>query len=384
VLKMENKVYLDYAASTPLDRRVLEELVEFNKNHWGNSEAVHSFGKYLQKRLDKAREDIAAELNADAAGVVFTSSATESNNTVLFGLSQKEQGHIIISNIEHPSIAKAADILQKNGWEVSHVKTDKNGFVNPDEIRAKITKQTALVSLQFVNNELGTIQSIGDVGRICKERGVLFHTDAAQGFGKLEINVQKSNIDFLSASSQKIYGPLGVGLLYIRPGLDLNPLLVGGGQESGRRASTVNVPAIIGFVKALKIYAQDREHDKMRIRAMRKRLLEFILAEIPQSRLNGKESIEESAYNIINVSFKNTDNELLAMQLDRQGFAVSTGSACSSGKVKVSRILKACGLADEWARGTLRISLGRMTTEEEIEEFIKVLPQSVKKVRKVS
>ena len=381
---MKNKVYLDYAASTPLDARVLDEMVDFYKNHWGNSAAVHSFGKYLQKVIDDARSDFAVELNADTSGIIFTSSATESNNTVFFGLQQKETGHIIISNIEHPSIEKTADILREKGWKITLIKADKTGYINPDDVKANIKPQTKLVSVQYVNNELGTIQPIEEIGKICYENNVLFHSDAAQGFGKLKIDVKKCHIDFLSVSSQKIYGPLGAGLLYIRDGLSLIPLLVGGGQEGGKRASTVNVPAISGFVKAMKIYVQDRDKDKNRITNLRNSLLESILSDIPRSRLNGRESTEESAYNIINVSFKNTDNELLAMQLDREGFAVSTGSACSSGKVKVSRILKACGIADDWARGTLRISLGRMTTKEEIEEFKKVLSQSVNKVRKIS
>jgi cysteine desulfurase len=380
---MKKRIYMDYAASTPLDARVLDEMTGFYRNHWGNSAAVHSFGKFLQQRIDEARSDFAAELNADASGIIFTSSATESNNTVLFGLPQKDAGHIIISNIEHPSIEKAADILREKGWEITLIKADKTGYVNPDDVRASIKPQTALVSVQYVNNELGTIQPIEEIGQICKENSVLFHTDAAQGFGKLKIDVKKCHIDFLSASSQKIYGPLGAGLLYIGPGLSLKPLLIGGGQENGRRASTVNVPAIIGFAKALEIYIQDRKEDKNRISRLKDSLLDFILSDIPKSQLNGRRRAEECAYNIINVSFKNTDNELLAMQLDREGFAVSTGSACSSGKVKVSRILKACGIADDWARGALRISLGRKTSEEEIEQFKKVLLQSVKKVRKI-
>jgi len=201
---MKKRIYMDYAASTPLDARVLDEMTGFYRNHWGNSAAVHSFGKFLQQRIDEARSDFAAELNADASGIIFTSSATESNNTVLFGLPQKDAGHIIISNIEHPSIEKAADILREKGWEITLIKADKTGYVNPADVRTSIKPQTALVSVQYVNNELGTIQPIEEIGQICKENSVLFHTDAAQGFGKLKIDVKKCHIDFLSFSSTQL------------------------------------------------------------------------------------------------------------------------------------------------------------------------------------
>jgi cysteine desulfurase len=332
---MNENIYLDYAASTPLDARVLDEMFSFYKTHWGNSSAVHTHGKYLQRTLDHVRSGFIKTLGAKEADIIFTSSATESNNMVLFGLNTSLGNHIIISNIEHPSIEKTADVLREKGWEITAVKADKSGFVSPQAIEEALREDTALVSLQYVNNELGTIQSIEEIGKICKNRGVLFHTDASQGFGKLKIDVERSHIDFLSISSQKIYGPLGVGLLYMRPGLQLNSLLIGGGQEGGKRASTVNVPAIVGFSKAMKIYEDEGEQEKERIFKLKNHLLDFILNEIPQSQLNGKKEVHESVYNIINVSFKNTDNELLAMQLDRQGFSVSTGSACSSGKVKV-------------------------------------------------
>lgn len=380
---MIQNIYLDYAASTPVDSRVLDEMTAIYKNHWGNSSAVHSYGKYLQQYLDTIRNNLAKSINAKSTEIIFTSSATESNNMVLFGL-QTSKRHLIISNIEHPSIEKAADILQKRGWEITSIRADNSGYIDPQDIRDTIRSDTALVSIQYVNNELGTIQPIEAISKICKEKNVLFHTDASQGFGKLKMDVECFNIDFLSASSQKIYGPLGAGLLYIRDGITLNPLLTGGGQENERRASTVNVPAIGGFVKAQMIYEEEREEERSHLLILKKTLIDSIQSEIPNSHVNGKQDDGEGIYNILNISFKNTDNELLAMQLDREGFSVSTGSACSAGKVKVSRILKACGVPVEWARGSLRISLGRMTTKEQIEQFIKILPASVRKVRKIS
>ncbi len=377
-----NKVYFDYAASTPVAPEVRQMLSEFYENHYGNSAGIHSFARDMKEHLDAAREFFAHHLGVKSSEVIFTASATESNNFILKGLAQRfpEKKHLVISAVEHASVFQTARYLEKFGFEVTQLPVDAQSKIDPDAVRKALRPTTLLVSVIWVNNELGTIQPLKEVGQVCREAEVFFHSDAVQGFGKLPLNVADCNLDFLTASAHKIYGPLGVGLAYIKEGLVPAPLLHGGGQENGLRSSTVNVPGIVGFRKAVELYEQQREAESARIRRFRTQILEMALNEIPDCRVN---SPQDGLPHILNLSFKNTDGELLAILLDKQGIALSTGSACSTGKIKTSRILQAIGLAEPFKRGTLRISLGRFTTQQEVDYLLERLKEAVEKVRRM-
>lgn len=384
-MTLNKKIYLDYAANTPLDERVLSEMLPCLKHEYGNTTGIHQYAHQMQNILEQARENIAQSIGSKSGEIIFAGSATESNNTVLKGLTQGNNGrgkHIITSQVEHPSVYEVCKYLEKSGFEITYLPVDSLGYIDPGDLKNALRKDTILVSLIFVNNELGTIEPIAEIGKICKEAEICFHTDAAQGFGKLAIDVNNLGIDLLTASSHKIYGPLGAGMLYIRQGIKLEPLLQGGGQEFGIRSSTVNVPAIVGFSKAVSIYENERENERKRNIQMRQKIISAITANIPDAKINGDP--EHGAYNILNISFKNTDGQLLAMQLDRKGIAVSTGSSCSSGKIETSHVLKACKIDPRWIRGTIRISLGRFTNQDEVEYLINILPETVYEIRKLS
>ncbi len=377
------RYYFDYAASTPVDPRVAAYLQELYAHHFGNSAGVHAFARDMREILDAARQNVADSLGALPDEIIFTASATESNNFILKGLAQRhpQKKHLIISDIEHASVLRTAQFLEKAGYEISVLPVDGSGKVEIDRLPELIRSDTLVVSLIWVNNELGTVQDLQKIGAICREANVLFHTDAVQGFAKLPLKVSETPIDLLTASSHKIYGPIGAGLAYVRNGVELEPLLHGGGHEFGKRSSTVNVPGIAAFVKAAELYEQERQSEHERIRAFRQRIVSALQESIPHMRVN---SPDDGLPHILNISFKGVNNEILAMYLDRQGIAVATGSACSSGKVRESRILKALKIAREWSSGVLRISLGRFTTEEEVDFLIKELPKAVEKVRKMS
>lgn len=377
------RIYLDYAANTPVDQRIADYLHDLYLNHYGNSAGVHWFARDMRQILDQARSRMASFMGAKPEEVVFTGSATESNNFIFKGLAQQHPGkkHLIISAVEHASVFETAKYLQKSGYEISFLPVDASGKVLVDSLPRLIRPDTLLVSVIWVNNELGTIQPLQEIGAICRQSGVLFHTDAVQGFAKIPLNVQESNIDALTASSHKIYGPLGAGLAWIRDGIKITPLLHGGGHEYGKRSSTVNVPAIAAFTRAVELYEKERETEWERIETFRQKIMEAILNAIPDSKINGA---PDGLPHILNVSFKNVNAEILAMYLDRQGIAVSTGSACSSGKVSGSRILEAIKISKEWTTGAIRISLGRFTTEDEIDFLLQKLPEAVNKVRKIS
>ncbi len=376
------RYYFDYAANTPVDPQVLEVMNDFYKKHFGNSSGIHGFARDMQAALDKARSMLANSLGAKESEIVFTASATESNNTIFKGLAYlfPQKRHLIISSIEHPSVLETVNFLKKSGFEVTELELNEDGQVTPQMVDEAIRSDTLLVSVMWVNNEVGVIQPIAEIAKVCREKGVLFHTDAVQGFAKYKIDVHQANIDFLTASSHKIYGPLGAGLLFVRDGLRFEPLLHGGGHENGRRASTVNVPAVVGFARAVEIYEQIRDHENERIQKWREQIVQAV-QQIPDSRIN---AFPAQAHNIVNISFKNVDGELLAILLDRQGIAISTGSACSSGKIKESRILKACHVPSDYRRGTIRVSLGRFNSDDEVAFLLKVLPEAVQKVRKIS
>jgi len=393
-------IYLDYAATTPIDKRVLKAMEPYFSIKFGNTMSLHSFGQEAKLALENSRQVLADVINADLNEIIFTGSATESNNLALKGVTlalrkakaTAGHGHIIISSIEHPCIIESAKWLKKQGFQITEVPVDKYGLVNPEDVKNAITNKTILVSIIHASNEIGTIEPIAEIGKFCRNAGVCFHTDASQSFGKIPIDVKKMNIDLLTASSHKIYGPKGAGLLYVKKGIILEPILHGGGQENGLRGSTINVPAIVGFAKATEICQKEMVKEALRLSKLRNKLIREVL-KIKNSHLNGPPPLKATARqshpkkrlaNNANFSFDFVEGESLLMQLDMEGIACSTGSACSSFKLEPSHVLLATGLKPQEAHGSLRVSLGRFTTEKEINQLTKVLPKIVKKIREIS
>jgi len=380
------RIYLDYAATTPVDKRVVKAMEPYFTEKFGNTMSLHSFGQEAKFALDQSRAVLANLINAEPNEIIFTGSATESNNLALKGVAMsllkgKNKNHIIISSIEHPCIIESAKWLKKHGFEITKLPVDENGFVNLEDVKKNITEKTILVSVMHASNEIGTIEPIAEIGKICREAGVYFHTDASQSFGKIKIDVKKMNIDLLTASGHKIYGPKGVALLYVRDGVKIEPILHGGGQENGLRNSTVNIPAIVGFAKASELCRAEMAKENKRLTKLRDKLIKGIL-KIDGAKLNGDK--KNRLPNNINVSFPYIEGESLIIQLDLHGIACSTGSACSSIKLEPSYVLLAIGLKPEQAHGSLRISLGRFTTEKDIDYLLKVLPKIVVRLENMS
>jgi len=380
------KIYLDYAASTPIDSRVLKVLNSQLKNNFANSMSLHFFGQKAASVVEESRKKLAKIINAKEEEIVFTSSATESNNLAIkgtaFAAKKRGKDHLIVSSIEHDCILESAKWLLSQGFKVSFLSVDKYGFVNLEELKKLIGKNTFLVSVMHANNEIGTIQDIGAIGKICRESGVYFHTDAAQSFAREEIDVEKMNIDLLTASSHKIYGPKGIALLYIKKGVLIEPILHGGGHEGGLRSSTLNVPAIVGFALAAEIMKKEAKKENERLRKLRDYMINQISTKIPRTHLNGHP--QKRLANNINISFEGVEGESLLMELSFAGIAVSTGSACSSKNLMPSHVLQALGLPPERAHGSLRISLGRYTKKKDIDYAISVLKKTVERLRKIS
>ncbi len=378
------KVYMDYAATTPTDPRVLRAMLPYFSKKFGNTMSLHYAGREAKDAVENAREIIANLINSKPNEVIFTSSATEANNFALKGVAfaNKQKGkHIIVSSIEHACVLESAKWLKKQGFEVSYLKVDKFGLVDLNELEKMIRKDTILVSVMHANNEIGTIEPIEEIGKICREKGVLFHTDAAQSFGKIEIDVKRMNVDLLTASSHKIYGPKGVGFIFIREGVEIEALLHGGGHEFGLRSSTLNVPGIVGLGEAARIAKKEMKKEGEKLKRLRERLEKNVL-KIENSHLNGHP--EKRLPNISNFWFDFIEGEALVMYLDMKGIAASTGSACSSQTLEPSHVLLAIGLKPHEAQGSLRLSIGRFTTKKEVDYVIEVLPEVVEKLRKIS
>jgi len=398
---MTKKIYLDYAATTPVDPRVVKVMLPYFSEKFGNTMSLHSFGQEAKQALEESREVIADLMKAKPNEIIFTSSATESNNSALKGIAfaNKNKGkHIIISPIEHPCIIESSKWLENQGFEVTRLKVDQYGLVKPEDVKKAIKKETILVSIMHANNEIGTLEPIEEIGKICKELGVYFHTDASQSFGKIPIDVNKMNIDLMTVSSHKMYGPKGVAALFVREGTKIEPLIHGGGHEKGLRSSTVNISAIVGFAEAVKICQKEIhpvksaksgakqfnrvEKESERLVKLRNKLIKGVLEKIEESHLNGHP--QKRLPNNVNFWFSFIEGESLVIQLDLLGIAASTGSACSSEKLEPSHVLIAIGLKPQEAHGSLRLSLGRWTTEKEIDYVLKVLPKVVEKLRKIS
>jgi len=382
---MNEKIYLDYNATTPVDPRVLESMIPYMKDMYGNPSSVHSFGGDSKAALDNAREQVAELIGARQRDICFTTGGSESNNFAIKGTAHqlKEKGkHLITSQVEHASVLETFKFLKSEDYNVTYLAVDRKGLIDLDELREAITDDTILVSIMYANNETGVIFPMDEISEITKERGVLLHSDGVQAVGKIGINLKELQVDLLSLSSHKLYGPKGAGALYIRKGVNLNPLIHGGGQERGKRSGTENVPAIAGLGKAVEIIKDDIEAENIRLTELRDNLHNAIISKIEDVSLNGY--LENGLSNTLNLSFDNTEGESLVMNLDLEGVAVSTGSACSEGNVDPSHVLLAMGLTKEQAVSSLRFSFGRFSKESDIDLVLEKLPSIVERIRKVN
>ncbi|HOA70340.1 MAG: cysteine desulfurase NifS [Bacillota bacterium] len=381
----ERLVYLDHSATTPVRPEVLAAMLPYFANKFGNASSVHRWGYEARQAINDAREKVASLIEASPNEILFTSGGTESDNLAIRGVahSRKAKGkHLITSQIEHHAVLHTFEALQKEGFEVTFVPCDKYGLIDPDDIKRAIRKDTILISIMHGQNEVGTIEPIKDIGAIAREHGVLFHTDAVQSAGKVPIDVRDMNIDLLTVSSHKIYGPKGVGALYVRKGVRLVPQITGGAHERRMRAGTENVPGIVGFGEACRLAKADLPEESQRLANLRDKLIQGILDKIPDVVLNGHPTLR-LPHNV-NVSVKYLEGESILLNLDRMGVAASSGSACTSGSLEPSHVLLAMGLSHETAHGSLRFTLGRSNTEEDIDYVLEVLPPIVEKLRSMS
>jgi len=380
-----DKVYLDYAATTPVDPRVLEVMLPYFSQVFGNSSSVHSYGQQAESALEEARLAVASGLNCEPDEVIFTSCGSESDNLALRGTAFARRGltnadHILISPVEHHAVTRTAQQLARlHGFGVEYLPVDESGKVDPAVVAERIKTTTALVSVIYANNEIGTINPISEIGKICRERGVPLHTDAVQAAAYLPVDVQELNVDLLALGAHKFYGPKGVGALYIRKGTPIVPVLTGGGQESGLRAGTHNIPYITGLAEAFRLTQSEREQRIASLQPLRDRIIGRVLEEIPNTRLTG--AIDQRLPNHASFVFQGVDGNTLLMLLDVEGFACSSGSACKTGDPEPSDVLTALGLARDWALGSLRVTLGATSTPAEVESFLAVLPLVVERAR---
>ena len=375
---------MDYAATTPVDPRVLKTMKPYFSEKYGNSVSLHKQGREAKEALEKSRKTIAEMMNAKPNELIFMGSATESTNMALKGIAfanRKKGKHIVVSSIEHHCVLEPARWLEKQGFEITRLPVDNFGFIDLTQLENAIRKDTILVSIMHANNEIGTIEDIEKIGKICKEKGVYFHSDAAQSFGKIPIDVKKMNIDLLSISSHKMYGPKGVGGLYIKKGTKIEPLLHGGGHEFKNRSSTVNVAGIVGFAEATRIQKKEMASDAKKQTILRDKLINGLL-NIDDTHLTGH--LTKRLPNNASFWFAYIEGESLLMQLDINSVSASTGSACSSASLEASHVLLAIGLKPQEAHGSLRLSLGKYTTNEDVNYVLEVVPKSVERLRKIS
>jgi cysteine desulfurase len=380
-----NRVYLDYAATTPTDPRVVGAMRPYFTELYGNPSSLHAFGQEAKSAVEKARAQLAGLLGCKTEEIVFTSGGTEADNQALEGVAfanEKKGNHIIVSKIEHHAVTECCEFLKKRGFEITYLPVDKNGLVDPDEVEKAITPKTILVSVMHANNEIGTIEPIAEISKRVKAKGIVFHSDAVQTVGHLPTKVDELGVDLLSLSAHKLYGPKGVGALYIRKGTRVIPFLHGGAQENNRRASTENVSGIVGLGAAAEIAGREMAEEARRLLPLRDKLIKGLLGKIPEVQLNGHPT--ERLPNNVNVSVHFIEGESMLLNLDMLGIAASSGSACTSGSLEPSHVLLAIGLPHEIAHGSLRFTFGKNTTEAEIDYVLDNLPQIVDKLRKMS
>jgi cysteine desulfurase len=380
------RIYMDYQAGSPVDPQVMEAMTPYFGTAFGNPSSTHSLGQEAKAAVEDARSKVASLIGvARKEDVIFTSGGTESNNLALIGAAtrSKEKGNkIVTSAIEHISILNICKYLTKLGFSVKHIPVDSQGMIDTATVEGSISDGTSLVSIMYANGEIGTVEPIAEIGRITHDHGALFHVDAVAAVGKIPINVERENIDLLSLSSNDIYGPKGVGALYIRQGTQLRPIILGGGQERGLRSGTENVPGIVGMGKAAEVAAQEMERESTRLTNMRDKLRKGILDSIPHSYLNGHPTARLP--NNLSVRFSYIEGESLVLSLDMEGIAVSSGSACSSKTLEPSHVLRAIGLRHEEAHGSLLFSIGKWNTEDEVDRVLELLPEIVRRLRRMS
>jgi cysteine desulfurase len=376
------RIYLDHAATTPVDPDVLDAMLPYFTDEYGNASSLHSEGTAAKKALEKSREQVANVLGADSDEIIFSGSGTESDNLAIKGVALRcDSGHVITSQIEHPAVLRTCEYLEGKGFEVTYIPVDSYGMVDPADVDAAIRDDTILISVMHANNEIGTIEPIKEIAHVAHEHGVLVHTDAVQTVGKIPVDVDELNVDLLSLSGHKIYGPKGVGALYGREGIKLEPLLHGGGHEYGLRSSTQNIPNIVGLGEACHLARKQLEEEQERLTELRGRLIEGVL-DIEEAYLNGHP--DKRLPNNAHFRFTAIEGESLLLSLDEQCIAASTGSACSSQKLQASHVLLAIGLDKVEAHGSLRLTLGKITTKEDIDYVAEVLPQVIDRLRSMS
>lgn len=381
---MAEPIYLDYAATTPVDPRVLDAMQPYFRDSFGNPSSVHRYGQKAEAALESARETVASVLNCRPDEIVFTSCGSESDNLALRGaaLKGRERGRhwLVTSRAEHHAVSKTAEQLEQYfNIYVEWLPVDEHGTVTPEAMRRAVCDGTALASVMLANNEIGTINPVAELAAVCREHGILFHTDAVQAAAYLDVDVQKLGVDMLSLGGHKFYGPKGVGALYVKKGTDLLPHLTGGGQEFGLRAGTQNVPYIVGFAEALRLAKEEREERIAHVRPLRDQIIGRVLEEIPDAQLTGHP--ENRLPNHASFVFKDVDGNLLLQLLDANGFACSSGSACKTGNPEPSEVITALGLSRDWALGSLRVTLGKDSTAEHVDAFLASLPGLVEKAR---
>ncbi|WP_295722011.1 cysteine desulfurase family protein [uncultured Methanobrevibacter sp.] len=378
-------MYLDNSATTQVNEEVLKEMEPFFREEFGNPSTLYGLGRSSKNALNQAREKVAHAINADAGEIIFTSGGSESDNLAIKGIAFKLRNkgkHIITSNIEHPAVKNTLHFLEKLDYEVSYLPVDENGIIKIEDLKESIKDETILITIMHGNNEIGTIQPIEEIGKIARENNIIFHTDAVQTFGKIDVDVEKLNVDLLSLSSHKINGPKGVGALYIKKGIRLEPLIHGGGQENGIRSGTENVAGIVGFAKACEIVSQNLDSNSKKLSAIRDELIEKILSTIPESYLNGDR--EKRLPNLVNFRFNAIEGESLILLLDAKDYQTSTGSACSSNTLEASPVLTALGLDPVDVHGSLRISLSPETDDFNVDDFVSVVSDAVSRLREMS
>jgi cysteine desulfurase len=379
------RVYLDHNATTPVHPEVLDAMLPYYKEKFGNASSIHAFGREVKTVLEDSRERVAELINAAPSEIYFTSGGTESDNLAIKGTAsanRKKRKHIITSQIEHPAVLESCKFLEKEGFQVTYLPVDRQGLIDPDDLEKALRKDAILVSIMHGNNEVGTIQPIEELCKITKEKGVYFHTDAVQTVGKIPVDVRRLNVDMLSISGHKIYGPKGVGAIYIRKGTRIAAWSHGGHHERSRRAGTENVPGIVGLAKAVEIARRDMNEQSRHLRNLTEAFYRKLTQTIPDVFLNGH--LEKRIPNTLSLSFKAVEGESVILSLDLKGVAVSTGSACASGSLEPSHVLSAMGIAPEIAQAAIRFSFGRENTMEDVDYVVGILPEIVSRLRAIS
>ena len=384
-MTFQRKVYMDHAATTPVDSEVVEAMLPYFTEIYGNASSLHSFGREAHNAMEEARSRVAGLINAHPEEIIFTAGGTESDNMAIKGAvyaNRSKGDHIITSTIEHAAVLETCRSLEKQGFKVTYIPVDKNGLIEIESLRKAVAERTILITMMHANNEIGTIEPIEEIAELAGTKSIIFHTDAVQSAGKIPIDVKETGIDLLSISAHKIYGPKGVGALYVRKGTRLEPIMHGGGHERGLRSSTENIPGIVGLGKAAELAERRMGEDTARLTSLRDQLIKETLSSIEESYLNGHPT--KRLPNNAHLRFTGIEGEALILSLDEKGIAASTGSACSSKKLLPSHVLMAIGLDEVQAHGSLRLTLGRENTKEDLEYVLQVLPETVKKLRAIS